>query len=642
MSSYQPTLPARMLNEWAYCPRLAYLEHAQGEWADDENTLDGKRIHRRVDKEQGEWPLAEALEGTEVARSLWLTSEADGISARADLVEALPDGRVRVVDYKRGAAPDVPGGVYEPEQVQLAAQAIVLRAHGYRVDEGAIWFATSRRRVVVPLTPALEQRTRAIVGALNAAIEWGDMPPPLVDSPKCRGCSLAAICMPDETGLLRGSYGDAQAPYEERLPRRLIPARDDGVALHVSTPGAYLSLSGEELVAKRGGETLGKQSIPLCHSVALHGPVQVSSQALTKLLGEGICVTFQSTGGYFLGQVTGMPHGNIALRQRQHAVAADPAQALDLARIFVIAKLRNQRTLLRRGARARGRRVERQAEVETEDASLPLGALDLEAAPRLEFADVAADVLPGAPTDGDGETIDHSAAQDDTNVDHDGGAEAGTPEDEAIDDRAIERALQTLADSARAAADAKDIATLMGCEGAGAHAYFGCFASLLRPSARRSGFDFQKRNRRPPADPVNAALSFAYSMLVRELSVITLRVGLEPMLGFLHQPRHGRPALALDLMEEFRPVLADSAVLMALNNGELRRQHFLWRGPSCNFTDEGRKRMILAWERRLDQLVTHPLFGNRVSYRRILEMQVRLLARALQGDVPAYPPFEVR
>jgi len=214
-----------------------------------------------------------------------------------------------------------------------------------------------------------------------------------------------------------------------------------------------------------------------------------------------------------------------------------------------------------------------------------------------------------------------------------------SPDDDASAD---ERALRMLAEAIEGARAAGDIATLMGNEGVGARAYFSRFASMLRPHAREAGFDFEGRNRRPATDPVNASLSFAYAMLTRELTHVALRVGLEPMLGFLHQPRHGRPALALDLMEEFRPVLADSAVLMAFNNGELRSHDFVTRGPSCSLNDTGRKRLIEAWERRLDLLVTHPVFGYRISYRRILEVQARLLARTLLGELERYPGFEVR
>ena len=183
---------------------------------------------------------------------------------------------------------------------------------------------------------------------------------------------------------------------------------------------------------------------------------------------------------------------------------------------------------------------------------------------------------------------------------------------------------------------------LRGWEGQAARLYFSQFQKLLRASARGAGFDFTLRNRRPPRDPVNAALSFAYALLVREVTQTLTRVGLDPLLGFLHAPRHGKPALALDLMEEFRPILADSAVLTALNNGALRPEHFISRGPACNLNKKGRRQLILGWERRLDQLVTHPVFGYRVSYRRVIEVQARLLSRYILGELDVYPGFEVR
>jgi CRISPR-associated protein Cas1 len=120
------------------------------------------------------------------------------------------------------------------------------------------------------------------------------------------------------------------------------------------------------------------------------------------------------------------------------------------------------------------------------------------------------------------------------------------------------------------------------------------------------------------------------------------RVGLDPLLGFLHQPRHGRPALALDMMEEFRPIVADSAVITAFNTGELHPGHFVQRGPAVNCNEHGRKKLIACYERRMDALVTHPVFGYRISYRRVFEVQARLLARHLQGEIAELPPFEVR
>ena len=150
------------------------------------------------------------------------------------------------------------------------------------------------------------------------------------------------------------------------------------------------------------------------------------------------------------------------------------------------------------------------------------------------------------------------------------------------------------------------------------------------------------RNRRPPRDPVNAVLSFVYSLLVKELTIVLQAVGFDPMLGFFHRPRYGRPSLALDVAEEYRPLIADSTALMAFNNGELDHTSFLERAGAVTLTEAGRKSVIAAFERRLEQEVTHPIFGYRVSYRRILEVQARLLARTITGELPEYIPFFTR
>jgi CRISP-associated protein Cas1 len=162
------------------------------------------------------------------------------------------------------------------------------------------------------------------------------------------------------------------------------------------------------------------------------------------------------------------------------------------------------------------------------------------------------------------------------------------------------------------------------------------------PESNLPRFDFQSRNRRPPRDPVNALLSFLYAMLVKDMTVTLIGVGFDPYLGFYHQPRYGRPALALDLMEEFRPLVADSVAIGLINNGELRRTDFIERAGAVALSDNGRKRVIEAYERRLDTLITHPLFGYSISYRRVFEVQARLLARFVTGEIDNYPHFCTR
>jgi CRISPR-associated protein Cas1 len=174
--------------------------------------------------------------------------------------------------------------------------------------------------------------------------------------------------------------------------------------------------------------------------------------------------------------------------------------------------------------------------------------------------------------------------------------------------------------------------------------YFGQFAGMLKveDEAERPAFDFNGRNRRPPRDPVNALLSLGYSLLARDLTVVCHAVGFDPFMGFYHQPRFGRPALALDLMEGFRPLVADSAVLAAINGRMVKPEDFVQAGGAVALSAGGRKGFIRAYEQRMDTLVTHPLFGYRVSYRRVLEIQTRLLARLVTGELSRYPGFETR
>ena len=183
--------------------------------------------------------------------------------------------------------------------------------------------------------------------------------------------------------------------------------------------------------------------------------------------------------------------------------------------------------------------------------------------------------------------------------------------------------------------------SLLGVEGAAARLYFEAFPGMLK-GGELDGLEFSGRNRRPPKDPVNAVLSYVYGLLVKDFTRAVTLVGLDPYLGFYHQPRYGRPALALDLMEEFRPLVADSVVLGLVNNGTLRQGDFVWKQLGVALKPDARKKVLRAYERRMDQLVTHPLFDYRVSYRRILEMQARLLCRLLLGELAEYPSFRTR
>jgi CRISPR-associated protein Cas1 len=204
---------------------------------------------------------------------------------------------------------------------------------------------------------------------------------------------------------------------------------------------------------------------------------------------------------------------------------------------------------------------------------------------------------------------------------------------------APERAAKVMADLRDKAGRTGDMQELLGIEGAAAALYFEHFRSML---SGQWGFDFNQRNRRPPRDPVNSLLSMGYSMLAKELTGVCHAVGLDPFLGFFHQPRYGRPALALDLMEDFRPLIADSVAISLLNRNELQASDFISSASGTFLNEQGRRAFWEAYFRRLDTEVTHPVFEYKMSYRRMLEVQARQLWRFVRGEAEAYNGFTTR
>jgi CRISP-associated protein Cas1 len=549
-----PLLPVRMVNEYEYCPRLAYLEWVQGEWADSADTVDGRFQHRRVDKGSGKLPKPGDDDGDEKlhARSITLSSNRLGIIAKIDLVE-VQGNEVSPVEYKRGKRPHVAKGAYLPELVQVCAQGLILEDHGYTCDEGVIYFAESRERVRVVFDEALRAQTLSAINGLRLIAASGRIPPPLEDSPKCPRCSLVSICLPDEVNMLRGL---------DHAPRPLAAGSVNAVPLYVQANGAKVAKKGENLIITVDDQKATSARLIDVSQLVVMGNVYVTTPTLHELMRRQIPVSWYSYGGWFHGHSIGTGHKNVELRTAQYRGSFDEQVCHLLARGWVRAKILNCRTLLRRNWR------------------------------------------------GDNKPKD------------------------------ITRRLRQFADKASRAESLND---LLGYEGTAAAEYFRHLPSLIKTTeGDEFDFDFNGRNRRPPADPVNAMLSFAYAMLTRQWTVTLTAVGFDAFRGFYHQPRYGRPALALDMMEPFRPLLADSTVLMAINNGEVRPSDFISAAGSVNLSPSGRKRFIACFERRLNQKITHPLFGYRISYQRILEIQARLLARFLMGELREYPNLMTR
>lgn len=571
-------VPARMLNEFVYCPPLFFYEWVEGVFRHNADTVDGAQKHEKGDEKEDALPAPDEIEGEVFkARGVMLSSQRLGLIAKLDLVEAA-GGAVTPVDYKRGSPRDDGEGprAWPADEAQIAAQVLVLRDNGYVAEEGLLFYYETRQRVRVPVTGELVAKIEGQLQAARQLAASGRIPAPLVDSPKCPRCSLVDICLPDETVAAAGMPASDDEPEQfvlfDDLPgpngvtdlnaadvRRLVPARDDLRPLYITGYQLSVGKSGERLQVKEKGKVIQEARLNEISQVNLFGPVSITGAAVQALCNVEKPIVHFSMGGWFYGMTSGLGLKNVFLRRSQFLKAEDEGLCLAIARDLVSTKIRNQRTLLQRNH-----------------------------------------VEPPA------QTIDR---------------------------------LRQLAERSR---QAGSLESLLGVEGTAAAAYFAAFAGMIKVEDELGTFDFELRNRRPPRDPVNALLSFAYSLLARDLTVVCHAVGFDPFIGFYHQPRFGRPALALDLMEGFRPLVADSAVLTAINTRMVTRDDFLRTGDAVALTRKGRSSFIRAYEQRMDQLVTHPIFGYRVSYRRVLEVQTRLLARYLTGEIPRYPGFETR
>ncbi len=181
------------------------------------------------------------------------------------------------------------------------------------------------------------------------------------------------------------------------------------------------------------------------------------------------------------------------------------------------------------------------------------------------------------------------------------------------------------------------IGSLLGLEGAGGSFYFSAFGRQLKQD-----LGFRRRTKRPPTDPVNALLSYGYVLLMNKVASAIQLVGMDPFVGYLHSSQYGKPALALDLMEELRPIIVDSVVLTVVNNRILKAGDFEEQLGAYRLSESGRRTFLTKFEERLNTEIRHPTFGYKATYKKCLELQVRLLAKALTGEIPAYPPLLVR
>lgn len=586
----QPPLPVRRLHNFIYCPRLFYFQWVENIFQENADTVAGSRVHRNVDAPSKlDDPKELGLPEGSKLRSLRLESESLGLIGVVDIVEGGPEG-AEIIDYKRGSARRDSEGervAKEPDALQVAAHAMLLREHGVNAVRGAIYYAADKRRVPVELTEELFEKVRKAIADAKDIASTGKCPPPLKNDARCLYCSAYPICLPNESlwwaKRRKPEQTDGQTQFgfiaqsEEAVRNQILealdfaaeskdkeptlqpprPEGDDGEILVVQTPGAQIGQRGDELLVCVKGEDVRKLPGQQVRAIYCYGAVQITAQAISTCLELGIDVSYFSPAGRFLGMLGGLPASGVDARRGQYRLFELPGVRLQLAREVVRAKIHNQRVMLMRN--------------------------------------------------GD------------------------------VPDR-VTHLMANFRDSTESA---RDLTMLMGIEGNAAALYFEQFESMLKQRADWK-FDWRGRNRRPPRDPVNGLLSLGYSMLAKELTGVCHSVGLDPFLGFMHQPRYGRPALALDLMEEFRPLIADSVAISLINRGELGPEDFIKSANGTFLSDSGRKPFWEAWFRRLDAEVSHPEFSYKMAYRRMLEVQARQLWRFVRGEALTYHGFTTR
>ncbi|MDX9819280.1 MAG: CRISPR-associated endonuclease Cas1 [Desulfococcus multivorans] len=331
-------IPVSYLNAYVYCPRRFFLEHNRGMFEDNTHTVEGRTLHRVVDGRHAARP---EKKGDLIHRhSVSLSSMRLGIAGKLDLLEER-NGQVYPVEYKKGKKPPKGREPWLNDQVQLCAQALLMGDNGMGVPERAfLYFIGSKSRVEVLLDEALIQETERIISECRSISRSNALPPLATNRNKCFGCSLNAVCLPEEEEVCRGAKTNARA---------ILPMGLDGDVLYVDTIGAWVSLSeGHIRIVSPDGVVLGKHSLEMLREVHLCGPAQMTTQALHECLKRGIPVHYLNTHGRYVGTTSAMNHFHGVLRRAQWKAHFDPIRSLDIAKTIAASKLTNMRTLMMR------------------------------------------------------------------------------------------------------------------------------------------------------------------------------------------------------------------------------------------------------------------------------------------------------
>jgi CRISPR-associated protein Cas1 len=532
------------LHALAYCERLFYLEEVEEIRVADERVFDGRALHEALDED-----------GTLV--EMTIESATLGIKGKLDALRRR-DGKLIPYEHKKGRGRKADSGLepWPSDRVQLAAYAMLLEeASGEPVGEGRIRYHTDNQTVRVTIGDDARAAVRGAIDRARDLAKSTSRPPVTSNEKFCVRCSLAPVCLPEETRT-------SQDP--ERAATRLFPPDDERIPLHVVGHGTRIGRSGDELLVTPLEGPATREPINTIRSVVVHGHNTISAQALQMCAEHGVTVHWFTGGGSYLGSFW-RDDPAVQRRIRQFEALRGDTIRLRLAQALVKARVESQLRFVLRATQG-----------------------------------------------GDRDALGITDAVD--NMRHMLGA--------------VDRA--------------SDPAVLLGIEGQAAAAYFSCVPNLILEQAdpRMRPRD---RNRRPPRDPFNAMLSFGYGLLLREVTQAIRVVGLDGAFGFYHRPRSSAPPLALDLMELFRVPVVDMSVMAAINRQQFDADaDFTRAGQQVWLSETGRKKLIEVFERRLSDVWRHPVLQYSLSYRRHIELEVRLLEKEWSGEPGLFANTRIR
>jgi len=333
--------------------------------------------------------------------------------------------------------------------------------------------------------------------------------------------------------------------------------------LYVTSPEAYLSLEGENVVIKKDENSSTRLPLHNLENIVCFNYLGASPALMGACAERNVGLCFLTPNGRFQARVSGKVKGNVLLRKKQYDVSEKNDESVPIAASFLLGKVFNCRKVIERAVR------------------------------------------------------DHAML---------------------LDVQTLTAASASLKEILTAIQGCRAIGDLMGFEGSAAKIYFGVFDQLILQ--QREDFAFKERSRRPPLDNLNSLLSFLYTLLTNDVASALEVVGLDPYVGFLHQDRPGRPSLALDLMEELRPVFADRLALSLVNRKQILGKGFTQKeSGGILMDDDTRKTVLTAWQERKKEEIVHPYLKERIPFGLIPHVQAMLLSRFLRGDLDAYPPF---